>query len=195
MKKRLLAVIFSLSLYSGSASAVLLSLDPVSQDINTGEIASVNLNISGLGDFAPQSLGAFYVEIAFNVEILSIDSVSYGSFLGNPDDPFETDIITTNSPGLISLEEFSFLFDFELDAIQPDSFTLATLNFLGTNEGLSALNIIGVDLSDAIGFTIDPTLSNASIQVSSPLVVPAPAPITLLLLGLVLLLRSREVHR
>ena len=100
----------------------------------------MDLNISGLGEFAAPSLGAFLVEVTFDDSLLTVDSVSYGLLLGDTDPfAFETDILTTVGAGSVSLDEISFLFDFELDALQPESFTLATLSFTGDNAGISAL--------------------------------------------------------
>ena len=161
------------------AFAVTLSLLPSSQSINPGDTATVDVTISGLGNFASPSLGAFLVEVTFDDSILNFDSVMYGPFLGDPLDPCETDIITTVNPGSVSLDEFSFLFDFELDALQPDAFNLATLTFTGTSLGSSALGFGAVDLSDAIGSSIaNPALDPALVNVA-----PIPEPATFILLG------------
>ena len=182
MKKNLLlvALFLGMVLPVGSAFAVSLSLIPSATTTNPGDSITVDVKVGGLGNFAPPSLGAFLVEVNFSESVLSFDSVSYGAFLGDPDPlVFETDILTSVSPGLVSLDEISFLFDFELDALQPESFTLATLAFTGNNLGSSALTFGTVDLSDAIGTTLaDPTLNNSNVMVA-----PIPEPGTVLLLG------------
>ena len=128
---------------------------------------------------AAPSLGAFLVEITYEESLLMFDSVDYGSFLGNPNDAIETDIVTTPSVGSVSLDEFSFLFDFELDALQPDSFSLATITFNSIGAGTSPLGFGLVDISDAEGISLMPTLSGA--QVSA---VPLPATVLLFPSGL-----------
>ena len=171
-------------------SAVTISLLPPSQSVTLGDPIEVDLAISGLGNFSPPSLGAFLVEITFDDSILNFDSVSYGGFLGDPTDPFETDIITTVGPGSVSLDEFSFLFDFELDSIQPESFTLATLSFTGNELGSSALDFGAIDLSDAEGSSINnPTLQTARVDV-----VPEPSAFLLLGTGLLGLIAWRYNH-
>jgi hypothetical protein len=135
----------------------------------------VNLEISGLGNFASSSLEAFLVEVTFDESILSFDSVTYGSFLGYPNDPLDTSIVTTPGVDSVSLDEFSLLFDFELDALQLSSFILATLVFTGDTNGTSPLGFGTIDLSDAVGATIVPTLETASVTS-----VPEPASIWLL---------------
>ena len=114
-----LVLAFLLLIVANPAQAVTLSFYPVTQPVAQGETATVDLNISDVVDLAPPSLGAFLVEISFEESILSFDSVAYGPFLGDPADPFKTDIVTTVGTGSVSFDEFSFLFDFELDASQP----------------------------------------------------------------------------
>jgi hypothetical protein len=75
---------------------------------------------------------------------------------------------------------FSFLSSDELDALQADTFTLATLSFTGISVGNSPLEYGEIDLSDALDSTIEPTgLAAASITV-----VPLPAALLLFLSGL-----------
>ena len=181
----------ALLLSSSLSAAVELSILPSAVTVQQGNSVSVDLVASDLGSFSAPSLGAFLVEIAFDDAILDFDSLVYGGFLGNPSNPLETSIVTTTGVGFVSLDEFSFLFDFELDALQPDSFTLATLTFSGQAVGASALSIGTVDLSDAVGNTLTPTALNAgSIQVTSANEVPVPATATLIL-PFALLLASR----
>jgi hypothetical protein len=185
-----------LLLNSGLSAAVELSILPSAVTVQQGNSVSVDLVASDLGSFSAPSLGAFLVEIIFNDAILDFDAVVYGSLLGNPGDPLETSIVTTTGIGSVSLDEFSFLLDVELDALQPDSFTLATLTFSGQTVGTSALSIGTVDLADAVGNTLTPTALNAgSIQVTSAGKVPVPATAALILpFALLLAARSRRSH-
>ncbi len=117
---------------------------------------------------------------------LGFDSVTYESLLGDPTDPFATDIDTTVDPGMVGLDEFSFLSDLELDALQPDSFTLTSLSFSGLAAGTSAVTFGPfLDLSDAVGSSIlDPGLLPTSIVVSPAVAVPEPSAHVLLAIGL-----------
>ncbi len=187
-----LFLFLSICLFSGQSSGVVLSLSPTAQEIVLGNTTTVNLNISGLGEF-PISLGAFLTEITFDNTILSFESVSYGTFLGDPSNSIETDIITTASLGSVSIDEFSFLSYSELDIIQPDNFTLATLSFTGDSTGLSALGFGSVDLSDTIGSSINPILSSSNIEVIAS-TVPEPSSWLLLASGITLILRRKLDH-
>ncbi len=182
MKKRvvLFIILGTMWLLTSSAWAVTLTLSPASQTINPGDLITVDLTVGGLGNFAPDSLGAFLVEVTFDPSVLTFNSETYGSLLGDTDPfAFETDIITTVGVGSVSLDEFSFLFDFELDPLQPDSFILATLSFSGNGLGASVLGFGTVDLSDAVGSTLTvDTFNTATVTVN-----PIPEPSTMLLLG------------
>ena len=184
------ALLILLSIVANPAQAVTLSFGPTTQSVAPGGTAAVDINISGLGNFAAPSLGAFLVEVTFDSSILSFDSVSYGAFLGDPADHVETDIITTVGSGSVSLDEFSFLFDFELDALQPADFTLATLKLSADAVGTSPLGYGAIDLSDAVGSTIVPTLETGDITV-----VPLPASLPLFLSALGCLFGIRRISR
>jgi hypothetical protein len=173
----LLAFIFVAGLFCGEALAMTLSLQPSSQTIDPAlnEKAIMGLEISGLDKNSPPSLGAFGVEIIFNPSILSFDSVNYGFYLGNPTKLSETDIVTTTGPGSVFLDEFSFLSTGQLDQLQPASFLLATLTFTGIAPGTSAVGFKFIDLSDALGNTLElDSIERAIVNVA-----PVPLPGTL----------------
>ena len=181
-----------LLLCSQQASAIVISFDSATS-VGLNDSVSVNVNVSGLGNYSPSTLGAFYVSVLFDPGVLSFNSAQYGPFLGNPDDPFETDIVTTAVSGRVSLDEFSFLFDYELDGLQPGNFTLATLNFTGIGEGFSKLSIGDTDISDGVGNTIISTLIDGGINVESKTSVPEPSSLSLLfVLGVGLMLLKRQ---
>ena len=117
-------------------------------------------------DFTADSLSAFAFDVSYDASILGFSSASYGSFLGDLTTPAAASF-TTPSPGVLNLSEFSFLLDTELDALQPSSFTLATVVFNGLLAGNSALSFGGVvDLSDALGFSLATTTTSGDITVN-----------------------------
>ena len=150
----------------------------------------MNLEISGLTAGGPVSLGAFDLDVLYDPAILSFTGADFGLFLGDPA-LGEADIFFDNpTPGVVFLDETSFLeADSDtcifcippfLDDLQGESFILAQLSFLGVQVGSSNLVMQNVVLSDAFGFVIsDPILENASVSV-----VPEPATILLLAGGM-----------
>lgn len=187
----------ALLLASSLSAAVELSILPDAVSVERGDNTSVDLEVSGLGEFsAPPSLGAFLVEITFDDAILDFVSVAYGNLLGDPGDPFETDIVTTTDVGSVGLDLFSVLLDFELDALQPASFTLATLTFRGQSVGTSALAFGAIDLADAVGNTLTPTaLNGGSLQVTPTAGISEPPTAALILLPFALLFARRARRR
>ena len=85
--------------------------------------------------------GAKATTIGFDPMILAFDGALFGTYLlGDPDDFGETMTDIPSPGGLrpdgsivpdnsVNIFELSFLLDFELDALQPSSFALATLTF------------------------------------------------------------------
>lgn len=111
------------------AGAATLNLLPQTLTVTAGDSMHLDLVIDGLSDFAPVSLGAFTVDIAYDPSLFSFQSYSLGLNLGDP----LLDAIDLSSGeysvGSIGLSEISLLSATELDAIQPASFILASLEF------------------------------------------------------------------
>ncbi len=185
-----------LSVSATSQAALVLGFSPSSQTVSVGSSLGVDLTISGLGNFAPDSLGAFDVDVLFDNSILGFTGAIYGDpVLGDQLDLFSLGSFTgtTHTPGAGAVNLFQLSFDTvsDLDTMQADSFTLATLTFDALAIGSSSLNFGSITLSDAIGGAL--TANTAPGQVN---VVPIPAAIWLFgtaLLALVGLSRRRKV--
>lgn len=120
----------------GSASAVIIGFSPSSSIVNVGDTFNVDVVISDL--FASgEIVSAFDLDVTYNAAVLDATGVTFGSYLDDLFFPSLTDSVLTS--GRIDFSELSFLFDVELLAIQPDSFTLATLSFDAIAEGNSLL--------------------------------------------------------
>jgi hypothetical protein len=179
MKRLLFLCIVLCSLvFVGQSWALSLTLSPSSQTIHPGQSATVDLVISGLTSGGPPSLGAFSLYITYDPAVLSFNSVIFGNFLGDLSLGEADAGYDASTPGLLSfLYEVSCLFPDQLDAIQPDSFTLANVSFTANEIGATGLALENVDLSDAYGFSFfNPTVEGARVNV-------VPLPGALLLLG------------
>jgi len=165
-----------------SWASVILSLDSNASSVNVGDSFSVDITIAGLGDLSSPSLGAFFIDVSFDNSLFGLDLVSFGDLLnGNAGDPLFSDRFVDDSvSGIVSLSETSFLFDFELDALQPASFTLATLDFTALATGSGALDFALIDLSDELGFSI-----NDATGAGTTVTVPEPPMLALMSAGLI----------
>ena len=123
MKNRAVRIFLFLlvSLQAASAIAATVTLVPGSATFNAGDLVQVNAVISGLGNHAPPSVGAFDVSVGYNPLLLAPDDVTFGLLLG---DPFLFEALTDVdflTPGIANFAEVSLLSPSELDALQPVS--------------------------------------------------------------------------
>lgn len=193
MKKTITLLFLSLciAVFSSPVYALTLTLDPSTQTVNSGDNFFLNLNVSGLTEGGPDSLGSFSVNVSYDSALFGFADVAFGTALGDPDF-FEADAFFIDSLGSLYLDEVSFLLHFELDAIQGSSFTLATIQFTSLGLGSGTFGLSGAVLSNAFGNSLTSVIENANV--TSVASVPD-APIAILLgtslLGLVGLGRKK----
>jgi len=157
-----------------SAIPIEIRFDPVSQTVPVGDTAEVALVISGLGDEIAPSVGVFDLDITFDPALLAFSNVVYGDQLDLFG--FGSDQFTTPSVGSVNLYELSLDLPWDLDDLQADSFTLATLTFDTLSIGTSFLDIFSVNaLGDSWGNPLTADVQRGSIS-------PVPEPATILLL-------------
>jgi hypothetical protein len=182
MKKLMVLVVASLMLVFCNATvsqAVTLGFDPISQEVLLGDQADVELVISGLGWYAPDSLSTFDLDIGYDPTILGFNSATFGDpVLGDQLDLWTLGSLTAVTPrvGTVNLYELSFDTVADLNDYQADSFTLATLTFNTLAVGTSPLGISINALGDSWGDLLVADIQGGSIS-------PVPEPATLLLVG------------
>jgi hypothetical protein len=156
-----IALALGIGVVAQAEAVPVVSINPASQTVMTGDAVSADIVVSGLTEL----IGGFSAALTFN------DSILIGtSYTNDPDGNFS---------GLI----FDFSFGFSgaggdespLDLFmtgnpaigQPDSFVLARVNFLAGTPGLSALALSGVVLSNEDGTQdITPGIQNGSVCVT-----------------------------
>lgn len=184
LKRQILACMFTVLglMYIGPSTAATLSFSPVSSEVGLGNTVDVDVVISDLfDDFlgAQNLVGGFDFTVGYDASIIANTGVTFSDALGIAG--IETIAISDNLfPGQVSAFNVSFLFDFELAAIQTTpSFTLATLSFQGLQIGTSPLDFLFTLVSDDLGDEI------ASMGISGEVtVVPLPGAVWLMITGL-----------
>jgi len=177
-----LAIVLGLTIFLSGSSAQSASIvvSPASQNVLIGNPVDVDIAISGLGDFAPDSLSTFDLDVSFDPLILGFNSVTFGDpILGDQLDLFGLGFpiaTTTLGAGTVNLFELSFNTAAELDGSQAGSFTLATLIFDTLALGTSSLDLSINALGDAFGGALTADVSSGSVNV-------VPEPSTMMLLG------------
>jgi len=169
-------------LWMSPAKAATISVSPASQSIVNGDSVDVSIVISGLGDGAADSLGAFDLNLTFDNSILSYTAAAFGDpVLGDQLSLGGSGTYTAATPGagLVNLVQLSFDPVALLNSDQAGSFVLAVLSFDAVGLGDSVLDFSGIILSDASGAALSSTASSASISV-----IPVPAAMWLFLSAL-----------
>ena len=153
MKNPMLALLGLVALLAAPpAAAVSLVLEASSDTVVLGETFTVDVLIDGtdgsLGDFASPSVGLFDLDVSFDDAAIAFLGVTFGSFLGDP----LTEAVTTgglSAPGVVDVAEISLLLPAQLDAIQPDGFLLATLEWQTLDVGPTAIALTQSEVGDA----------------------------------------------
>src|SRR3954469_15573554 len=93
------------ALFASSVHAAVLTLSPQTQDVEQGNVAAVNVLVTGLSS---QRIGAYDFWVNFNEDVLDLLSVDPGPSLGQP---FDSLLLTTVDAGRIDVAEVSLLAD------------------------------------------------------------------------------------
>ncbi|WP_339074816.1 hypothetical protein [Teredinibacter turnerae] len=162
-----------------SANAITIDILPTEQTVLLGDQVGVDIWVSDLGDnFA---LGDFDFDLTFDSSIISFDSVSFGSGLGDSWQDY------SSTDGLLNLNELSWETAGSLLTNQPMNFSLATILFNTEAIGSTQVSFSTVwALGDQWGNPFDFTTSDGTINVIGGVnPVPLPGSLPLMLSGLI----------
>lgn len=168
-----LVMVTATALQTESALALSLDFAPASTTVSIGDSLDVDIILSGL-TAENEIVSAFDLDVSYDSTLLTADFVTFGMDLG---DPLWFEALTdydTSTAGIVDLAELSFLSDSELDFLQGDSVTLATLTFSAIGTGDAAFSFLWGDFDDIKGF---------NAEIIYPDSAPVPEPATMLLFG------------
>jgi hypothetical protein len=196
--KSIVLGVFLLVTTTANAAIILLAV-PSTPNAMPGDVVQVDIVIDGLTSGAADSLGAFEMDIFYDSAFLSVSGYTFESFLGDIELGEALDFsFGDDTLGTVNFSILSLLFNFELDALQPASFVLATIEFSVDNLSQGSSTEVGYDFtlfSDAFGFELTPSsITNAVISNNAVVGVSSP-PITLLFLLLMLTVWVRRCRK
>jgi len=187
---KLLSIIFLLLVTNIANASISLGFG---ESIQTGSTVDVDVTISGLGSGTASSISTYDLEIIFDSSHLSFSGAVFGdSILGNQLDLFNfgenpTDAYVDGATGNLNIYEVSFDETIDLNELQEESFTLATLTFNVLKSDNTQLSFLVNDLGDA-----ESNLLSASLNTGTVSTVPVPAAFWLMISGLGLLYRQKK---
>jgi hypothetical protein len=184
MKKTMLALGLLLALAPAGAGAITIGLAPAVVTGTVGLAFDLDVVVSGLGDGVAPSLGAYDLDITFDPSLLAFDSSALSGALGAGS--LHSTIVTA---GVVDLAEVSLLSPTQLDALQSDSFVLATLRFTPIAEGTSSLGFSQAIAGNGFGAPLEVTTGGARVVAEG--VIPEPSALALFALGALAIARKR----
>jgi hypothetical protein len=184
-----LGLVLLLGAVQSPADSVGLRLMPATTFAGPGDVVSLGLFIDGLGAANSPSLGDFDIDIAFDPLARGFVGYELGTFLGDFDSGEALDfsdgnlgngVINLAVTSLLETDEQSCMICIEpyLDAIQPDSFLLSTLDFAVLNLPPGASTVLSINAVNALGDGFGEPLtvgSTSDAVITNPAVIPLPA--------------------
>jgi len=153
------AYLISLSL-SGMAAItplkgdIIWNISPSTFPVTSGAIVNADIILNGKIPGSAPSIGSFDFAVAFDPLLLTPLNVSFGNFLGDPGLGESITTFTFATPGLVDFGAVSLLPPEELNALQPSSFTLATMTFQAKGDGTASLSFTSEIVDDAFGIKL-----------------------------------------
>lgn len=187
----------TLTAFSGPARAqATLEVVPSNTSPGPGESLTVDVVISGLGNLAPPSLGAFDLVLTFDPAVLAHTGTTVGTALG---DEAAAEALVGIVPGAgdVNVFEVSLLSPAQLSGSQPDGFTLFTVSFDAVASGSTTLGLTPTaPPGDENGrpLSVEAVVA-ATVTVGRAVPIPGLSPPALLLLTFLLLLAAWRVRR
>lgn len=147
--------------------AVTIDLLPDTQNVTVGQPISIDVQISELGNGTPPSVGGFNLELNYAPTVLSFNDLTFSGLINLSGLGIQS--IDSSTPGTLSFGEVTLDLPADLNTAQPDSFSLANIEFMGSGIGTnSPLTLTIIELVDENFTELEPVTKNdAIVTVSS----------------------------
>ncbi|WP_198648202.1 cohesin domain-containing protein [Cyanothece sp. BG0011] len=149
------------------ANAVTLDLLPQTQSVTVGQSVILDVQISELGNNISPSVGGFNLQLNYDPAVLTFDDITFSGLIDLSG--LDTQTVDSSTPGTLFFVDLSLDLPEELNTAQPDTFSLANIEFIGSGIGTnSPLTLTIIEVSDENFINFDPVTQNdATVTVSS----------------------------
>lgn len=193
----LMAFMFSLS-----ANATLITTELNNTNFNVGDVITADIIISDieLDDTFQKLVSSFELALSFNDAIVEFVSASFGDKIDVDPDPFyASEQYVTPTFRSVLLEEIGYALENDLFFAQDglSSFVLASVHFNVIGTGTGSLGFLDTIIGDSFGnefLDVSTTGQEYTVSNGTPVGVPEPSSIFLMILGMVFTLRLTKAH-
>ncbi len=188
-------ITFCILVVTFQVNAAIISLQPSTSTIDVGDSFILDIVISQLALGGSPSIGAFDLNLNFTNTILGIDDTDsdndgvFDSVTLDPNSELDTYDMGINftgtqflASGVLNMFALSLDLPQDLDSFQSRSFTLAQIQMVGTQAGMSTVAVSINDLSDANGNNLQASINSSQITVNGNTPIPVPEPNILILI-------------
>ena len=171
--KTLIKLTFLLGLMLSTAvQAAIITVSPTDLVVDNGDLVGIDVNVSGLGQNAPDSLSVYDLNLTFDTSVFQANSIVFGDDL---------DLLGAGSIQFVSLLALDTINIFELsfdsmttlNSLQDASFNLFTVFFDAIDFGTGDFDVSVNTFGDARGDALNVDVVNASVQVGTPIPEPS----------------------
>jgi len=171
-----------------------LSVTPSTVAAQLNELVSLDIVVSGVGDYVIPSVGGFDIEVGFDPTVFTFQHATFGTglnfgVLGSFADVFE-------STSSVELLEVSFESELDLDMLQPDTFKLFSLSFLANAVGVSPFKVNVLSITNGTGLEeialAEVTSGTGRVFEQPPITVPEPSPLAIISIALFCTIKMRR---
>jgi hypothetical protein len=186
VRLRILGLVILVGLFSRSAAATTVSIEPATSSVTQFDSFTVDIAIADVTD-----LIGFQFDVTFDPLLLSVNDVTEGPFLPGGGVTFFVPGDFTTTPGVISFTGDALI---GLDPGVTGSGVLAHILFTANAPGTATLTLSNVLLQDSTFAEIETALASGRVTVAEsdePTPVPEPGTIVLIGTGLAAAYRRR----